>query len=345
MKFFNFGLKPSLALQIDYFQKILFYLESDYPLVQALENLLTLPSTSFFKTHAFQWLLEIKLGQSHSNIWDSIHFIFKVFIQKGMESQQLALFLKQALELANAYEELKNNLIQASAYPIIVLIVSILLFLGLGSWLVPQLKLFFIENQIPLPGVVRLWSQAPIGTAIFIFLWGVYFLALKKFSLFQKYCLRLKKLIFRKFLSLREFQSFRVVPFLFGLESFLKLGWSECEAVRMSFQLSPYFLSMSNQQILLSQLKQGRSFYQAMAPLNEVPKLFKQQVHWADQSGQVLKGIQNLKKIYLKSQSQMIKKWSAWIEPALILLLGGLVAGLILGGFYPVLQSLQKIAY
>lgn len=337
----------SLSAQIEYFERLQFFLKRQYPLAQVLELLLDQPLNPRFAKLTAQWLMNLKSGKTDFPEICAIHPTLKVFIQNGLQAQALEPFLAEGVQLVKMRQVLGAQVIQAGLYPAIVLGVGLLLWLFLSVWVLPQLVSFFEEAHIALPGALGFYlaSQKILpwvlsGIAIFGVVTGIFFRNLLKNIWSQS-----QRIVFKNLERLDAWKDLQVLPWAMGFKALIHLGWSEVPAMQASLSLSPHFAGLLEVPLLIRDLQSGKTLAYAFQSQKRVPYFVRQQLLLISGEHDLVEVLKTLEAYYRAKTERLLKLASSLIEPALIAGIGLLVGALILLVFFPLLQSMQTVSF
>ncbi len=259
-------------------------------------------------------------------------------VRTGESSGQLKEAFAQLLNYLQRIEELRMKIRQALAYPLFMIIVGIATIFIMLTFILPRLVSMFEDFQTALPIPTRIlltisniFKQYWIIIIIFPFL--LFFIMQKKYSLrgnlFSsiKYRLPLvKNLVYKQ----------AVANFSTSLSLLLKSGVNLLAALEI---VAPVIDNPSYKTKLgeVSQdIKEGTSFSQALARVKIFPDFFTQMIRVGEESGRLESVLADIADSYEQEISSDLKIISALIEPAIIMILGLIIGGMVLATLLPI---------
>jgi general secretion pathway protein F len=99
---------------------------------------------------------------------ESFPDIFRATVGAGEQSGRLATVLEKLADYAEARDALKQKILAAVAYPVLLTIVALAVVAGLLTWVVPQIVGVFenLHQTLPLP------TRALMALSAFMRAWG-----------------------------------------------------------------------------------------------------------------------------------------------------------------------------
>ena len=277
--------------------------------------------------------------KTFSHIWLSL-------IQAGEVGGQLAETLMQVAQYTKTQERMKSKIITAITYPIILGIASVGVLVYFIIGIVPTFAQIFSDFNIELPAITRAvlgvssiitnyWILL-IGGAIFLFIlfrfwiktesgkkrWHTFLLAMPIFGNF------LKSIYYDRLLS--------------TMSTLLKSGVTILNAIGVMEE------SFEGNVIIQNALKQvraevaaGRSISDSFADTQVFPGLMTEMMRMGEESGKLPGIIATLAKFYADHVEQFIARFSAVIDPILIVGVGSLIGIVVASIFLPIFKLSQ----
>lgn len=284
-----------------------------------------------------QVLHEVKVGASLADALEQQPGLFGRFylnmIRAGETGGDLAEVLKRLAVYLEQHQALKNSVATALIYPAILLIMSLSSLFVMLTFVVPQFSEMFESagKALPLPTqiVVALadFLQRWWGVLLFIlFAVGVYFRQ-------QWTDPEQKKIWDVRLLKLPLLGEILVQKEMANLSR--TLGTLLGNGVSMLKALSIVRETVSNSAVAdtldaaLLQLKHGKSLSAALAESAFFPQLAVQMIRMGEESGRLDEMLLRLADNYDKHLRTAIERMLALLEPALIIILGLMIAGII----------------
>lgn len=157
-----------------FIRRLALMMRSRVPLLRALSMLADDARTASESYVYRSIVLHVSGGQSLSHAVEQFEYCFGKLcvhvIQVGEHSGTLQENLSYLADELLRRERVRSKVIGALVYPIVVLIATICIALGLVVYLIPKITPIFQSFHMPLPLVTR----ALIGTSLFLQSWGVW---------------------------------------------------------------------------------------------------------------------------------------------------------------------------
>jgi len=282
-------------------------------------------------------LEKVKGGKSLADALESQGEVFSKFylnmIRAGEMGGNLGGVLQRLGDYLERSQELKDTVKTAMIYPTILLVMSLVSLFVMLTFVVPQFKEMFESagQSLPVP------TQIVVGLAEFLqSYWWVLLLLILGSVQFMKSQLSnpvSKKEWDRRFLHLPLFGdilvNMEVANFSRTFGTLLGNGVS----ILKSLGIVRETVTNGDLADLLAeaeeQLKQGRTMSDAMSRQNLFPKLAVQMIKMGEETGRLEEMLMRVAVIYDKQLKTTIQRMLALLEPALIISLGLMIAGII----------------
>jgi len=259
-------------------------------------------------------------------------------IRIGESSGQLKDTLEQLLSYMQRLEELRVKIRQALAYPIFMVVVGAGTIFVMLTFVLPRLAAMFEDFQasLPLPTLIMLKISNMFKQywVIILLLPVVIFLSLRKMAWpgdklfsFIKYHLPI----------IRDLMSKQCAAnFADSLALLLKSGVNLLSALGIAAPIigNPEHIALLEE--VRGDIEKGSSFSRALAKFKIFPVFFTQMIQVGEQSGRLDKVLADLADSYQQEIEADLKIISALIEPAIILILGLLIGGMVIAVLLPI---------
>ena len=313
-------------------------LESGLPLDRSLTILLQLTEENLKLNKLVANVLEkVKAGKALADALENQSGVFSKFylnmIRAGEMGGNLGGVLQRLGDYMERSQELKDTVSTALIYPAILLVMSMASLFVMLTFVVPQFKEMFESagQALPIP------TQIVVGLAeILQGYWWLLLLIILGAVQFMKSQLSnpvskkqwdgrfLRMPLFGEIVTNMETANFsRTFGTLLGNGvSILKSLGIVRETVTNTVLAE--FLEQAEEQ-----LKQGRTMSEAMSKQNLFPKLAVQMIKMGEETGKLEEMLMRVAVIYDKQLKTTIQRMLALLEPALIISLGLMIAGII----------------
>jgi general secretion pathway protein F len=313
-------------------------LESGLPLDRSLSILLQLTEENPKLNKLVANVLEkVKAGKALADALESQSGVFSKFYLNMIRAGEMGGNLGGVLQRLNEYmertQELKDTVSTALIYPAILLVMSMASLFVMLTFVVPQFKEMFDSAGQSLP----VSTQIVIGLADFLqSYWWLLLMLIVGCVQFMKSQLAnpmSKKEWDRRFLNMPLFGDIlinmetanfsRTFGTLLGNGVSILNSLSIVRETVSNLVLADFLVDAEEQ------LKQGRTMSEAMSRQDLYPKLAVQMIKMGEETGRLEEMLLRIAVIYDKQLKTTIQRMLALLEPALIISLGLMIAGII----------------
>lgn len=313
-------------------------LESGLPLDRSLTILQQLTEENPKLNKLVANVLEkVKGGKSLADALESQGEVFSKFylnmIRAGEMGGNLGGVLQRLGDYLERSQELKDTVKTAMIYPTILLLMSLVSLFVMLTFVVPQFKEMFESagQALPVP------TQIVVGLAEFLqSYWWVLLLLILSGVQFMKSQLSnpvSKKQWDRRFLRVPLFGdivvNMEVANFSRTFGTLLGNGVSILKSLGIVRETVTNGVLADLLAEAEEQLKQGKTMSDAMSRQNLFPKLAVQMIKMGEETGKLEEMLMRVAVIYDKQLKTTIQRMLALLEPALIISLGLMIAGII----------------
>ena len=313
-------------------------LESGLPLDRSLSILLQLTEENPKLSKLVANVLEkVKAGKALADALESQSGVFSKFylnmIRAGEMGGNLGGVLQRLADYMERSQELKDIVSTALIYPAILLVMSMASLFVMLTFVVPQFKEMFDSagQSLPVP------TQIVIALADFLqSYWWLLLLLILGGTQFMKSQLSnpiSKKEWDRRFLNMPLFGDILInmetANFSRTFGTLLGNGVSILKSLGIVRETVTNAVLADFLADAEEQLKQGRTMSEAMSRQNLYPKLAVQMIKMGEETGRLEEMLLRIAVIYDKQLKTTIQRMLALLEPALIISLGLMIAGII----------------
>ncbi|MCK9605651.1 MAG: type II secretion system F family protein [Methylomonas sp.] len=313
-------------------------LESGLPLDRSLTILLQLtednPKLNKLVTNVLE---KVKAGKALADALESQSGVFSKFylnmIRAGEMGGNLGGVLQRLGEYMERSQELKDTVSTALIYPAILLVMSLASLFVMLTFVVPQFKEMFDSagQSLPVP------TQIVVGLAEFLqsYWWLLLLLVLGAVQFMKSQLSNpvSKKDWDRRFLNAPLFGeiiiNLETANFSRTFGTLLGNGVSILKSLGIVRETVTNGVLEDLLADAEEQLKQGRTMSEALSKQNLFPKLAVQMIKMGEETGKLEEMLMRIAVIYDKQLKTTIQRMLALLEPALIISLGLMIAGII----------------
>ncbi|PCI25814.1 MAG: hypothetical protein COB67_10595 [SAR324 cluster bacterium] len=334
-------------LILDLVSSFLMLLESGISIQETLD-LLVHDKKSLTLQYAFCYLRQI-LDQGESlefgfrNLSPLFPDFFIAMIRICEKTGQLGAGFHALQGFYQQQERRRQELDKITQYPKIVLGATLLLTLGIILFIVPMFKNIYAIYEGDLPPLTHLMvflSDYLRGNALpilgVIAFWGIW-AGLPK----------VRKLHPWVFLSVRVkiFLNGKNDPLLYAHS--MRILLDNGVPIQAATQIAAECMSLPNQKYgeqLSKMLQGGTSFSQAFFEISWFPDIFYKFISSAEKAGVLQLGFKQVYLLITRQKEEQFAKWSKFIEPLMMLVLGGLVLMILLSIYLPIFDLGNQVS-
>jgi len=271
-----------------------------------------------------------------NEIWCSL-------VQAGEVSGQLATVLRQITEYVRSQEELKGKIISALAYPSVMALGAGGVLIYFMMFIVPTFAKIFDDFHMELPTitkVVMVFSNILTHYALvtLLVLAGIIW-ALKAYISTPAGLLNWNKFIFSLPLAGPLMKNMNLEQMLTTMSTLLRSGVSILNAVAVLENMFKRNLVFQNAlKAAKADIAGGRSISESFKKTGIFPGMVTQMMWMGEESGKLPDIIVVLSSFYKQQINQFIARFTAMIDPILLVGMGGIVGVLVMSIFIPIFK-------
>lgn len=268
---------------------------------------------------------------------------YQGLVSAGERSGRLAFVLERLADALEAQNQLRNTLLTALAYPVIVAVVALAIVMLLMGYVVPQVVGVLSAQKQALP----LLTVILIAVSDFLANWGAWLAlllllgsGLAVFSVVRMPAFRLR--VDAALLKLpgagRMLMLSEAARFASTLSILLGGGMAMTAALSLTARASSNRWIASRLELVAGWVREGADLGRGLERAEAFPPLLVQMVMTGEKSGELQTLLEVASKEFareLKLRSQLL---AAILEPALILVMGGLVLAIVLAVMMPLIE-------
>jgi type II secretory pathway component PulF len=262
-------------------------------------------------------------------------------VKAGEASGGLETVLNNLAQYLEKEIEIRNRFFQAVAYPIFVLVFRFLTIVIMLVGIIPKLSELYSGMGASLPFLTRLVMGLSQGILDY---WWLAVIAIMSLVLFLKGLARKGNMVLIDRWRLRVplfgeiHQKDEVGRIARALGMLVQNGIPIVESLKMTVSILRNRLLQEGMARIQSEVSQGKSLSQAMAAVGWFTRGASHLVLVGEESGRLEQAFQKLSEIYEKEIDQKMRLLTALLEPAMIVLVGGLVGIVVIAMLLPIFQ-------
>jgi len=295
---------------------------------------------------------DITAGESLSGAFGKYSNIFsKLYIaslQAGEKSGNIPLAISRYIEYIKKMSDIKQKVISASVYPLILVMASFFVLLFLLIFVVPVLTESFLEsdNQLPFITVILVNFSTSLESYIFYILFLLICLAagfcyFKKTD-FGRLCVDRWKLHIPFIGNL--YLHYSISKLTRTLNTVLSGGIPLVEAVKLSSgTLNNYFLKFRLDEVVKS-LEEGEGFSESLLKTKAFPSMAVRMISAGESGGALEQVLEDIADFYASDVDIKLSILTSAIEPALMVIMGFIIGFIVLAMYMPIFQLAGAVA-
>jgi general secretion pathway protein F len=287
------------------------------------------------------------LAQAMAEFPDTFPELFRATVAAGEQSGRLDAVLERLADYAEARDALKQTILAALAYPLLLALVAVLVVAGLLAWVVPQIVGVFehLQQGLPLPtrflialsAFVRAWGWLIVLLAIGAGIGAR--LALREARLLRRaqgWMLRLP-LAGRLVRAANTARAMRTLALLAG--SAVPL----LEALRVSAQVVTNLPMREALQQAAFKVREGSAFSRALGESGLFPPVALRLIASGERSGQLPRMLGEAAAQQQRELDRWLTALTAVLGPAVILAVGAVVLFIVLAILLPIFDLNEMV--
>lgn len=352
------GKKLPPKLLMTHTRQLATLIESGLPLLKSLEVLGKQEPNPVLKGTISAIADSVQSGSTYSEALAQHPKIFnKLFInmvKAGELGGVLELVLKRLAEYMEKAEKLKNKVVSAAVYPVIVLVLAVLILTGLMIFIVPTFKEMFADMGVKLPAFSKavfdfsdfMMDSAigPIPNALLIF--GVFVLAYFGFKAFVNTpggkksfdAFQLKIPIIGD-IALKS----SVSRFTRTLGTLVTSGVPILQALNITRDTSGNAIIAEAIEKIHNSVKEGETVVQPLAAAKVFPDMVVSMVDVGEETGQLPSMLLKVAEVYDDEVDTSVTALTSILEPIMIVFLAVIVGGIVIALFLPMISIIQGL--
>ena len=323
-------------------------LESQVPLSDALTNLYHQTTSGVLRDAIAEVATDVQSGHALSEALARQHGIFSDFFVNMVRSAEVTGRLAEVLHFMADYLENEAELISKVRnvlfYPIFVIVLFFAIIIIMVTFVLPQITPIFEETNIAIP----MFTQIVIGFGTFVQEWWwatLLILVLFIIAIFDYFQSDEGKVV-RDEVILRipvigsMFQKVYIARFAESAKVLIKGGLTIPQAIEISARTMGNAVYQEVLHRAADQVRRGRLLSQALAEMPEIPPLVSQLVGVGESTGRLEQLLDKVNLFYTREVNDTVDNLVNLIQPALMVLIGVMVAFL----FSAILMPLYNLS-
>jgi type IV pilus assembly protein PilC len=312
-------------------RQLSYLLKAKTPLDESIRSLSETTINSYFHQILIEIYNNLVSGISLSNALSHFPDIFNAYyigmIKVGESIGSLEEVLDYLSGHLNNQLRFRSRIIQASVYPMLVLGLFVVVLIALFYFIIPQIAKLFIENNLPLPWITRIFQ----AISNFLLQFGIFVLIILGaliYYLNQYFKTREGKLVlFQLVHNLPVFghlmQNLYASQFLESLYYLMKGGVPIVEALEIVKVSMGHPFYEAAIEIIIEDVKKGKPLSESMSQFPEIfPSLIIEGMRTSEKTGQLAEITFTIFNFYNETVENQVATLGEALQPILIIVLG-----------------------
>ena len=343
---------PGVKEKAVFASKLAALVDAGVPIVRSLDLMATQQKLPMFKRALTKVSLDVNEGIALGSAirqWPKVFDQLSVaMVEAGEAGGVLDEALKRLAKLLEDNAKLQNQIKGALGYPVAVLVIAILVFLGMTIFLIPTFAGIFEDLGAELPAFTQLLVDLSdlLRSPIALYMVGVLLLGIWLFARYYS-THKGRRVIDRLILKLPLFGELILMT---ATAQFCRIFSSLTRAgvpILMSMEISSQTAgnSIISDAILASRgmVQEGVLLSTSLIRQNVLPDMALNMLAIGEETGEMDKMLSKVADFYEDEVSAMVKALTSMLEPAMIVVVGGIVGSILLAMYLPMFTIFDQI--
>ena len=343
---------PGVKEKAVFASKLAALVDAGVPIVRSLDLMETQQKLPMFKRALTKVSLDVNEGIALATAlrqWPKVFDQLSIaMVEAGEAGGVLDEALKRLAKLLEDNAKLQNQIKGALGYPIAVLVIAILVFLGMTIFLIPTFAGIFEDLGAELPAFTRLLVDlsALLRSSASLYAVGVILLAIWMLNRFYA-THKGRRTIDRLMLKLPLFGELILMT---ATAQFCRIFSSLTRAgvpILMSMEISSETAgnAIISDAILASRgmVQEGVLLSNALIRQKVLPDMALNMLAIGEETGEMDKMLSKVADFYEDEVGAMVKELTTMLEPAMIVVVGGIVGSILLAMYLPIFTVFDQI--
>ncbi len=332
-------------------QEMAALLRAGLPLLQALELMLERIEDPVMRDVMTQIRDQVKSGAELSDAFASFGDVFPPLYASSLKAGERSGELEQVIRRFMRYLRLvisaRKRVVSALIYPAVLVALSLCMLGVLAIYVVPSFSRFYADLDAELPAITQITLAVSFwlrDNLLFLVIGIVVAaIALRNWSQTPKGRLALDRLRLKVPILGEIFHFFGLAEFTRSLGTLLAGGIPLVSALEtavqaignrhIAFRLSP----------VIDEVRQGQSFHDALDRTGVFPHLSINMVKVGEATGSLDEMLNSVSEYFDESVETRVQRLLTLVEPALLIIMGALVALLLVSIYLPMFGALSQV--
>ena len=335
---------------IEFNKTLSLMLMSKLSIVQSLELIHNQTKIIKLKDIIKEILKNIKAGnslyKSFKKYPSTFSDIYLANLKVAEESGQIAEVLSEYTEYLENIENLKRKILQASRYPLLVLLITTGVISFMVFFLIPIFENLFFSSKLSLPPltqlIITLSYAVKENVYVVIFTIILLFFLFSKTRSSRKIKFRIDKMILNFPLISKLYKGNLLARFSLSMAILLNSKISLVDALKIGKNISKNIIFQNEIEGLIKRIAKGESFSTYIAKSKLFDVTFSKLLIVGEESAELEKVFKLIGNYYSKDFDYHLDNLTSLIEPLLILFVGFIVALVLVAMYLPMFEIINN---
>lgn len=341
-----------LQVLVVFSQELGTLLRAGLPLTQSLGMLVERQRDPAFKALLEQVLSEVRSGAELSAAFaeyrDVLPPLFAAALQAGERTGDLEQVLGRVVRYFRLVIDARRRVYTALVYPTVLVGLSILLLGIMSLYVVPRFRVFYAAMdfaELPLLTRITLGTATTLRdllpwAALALFLLSPVIVRWSRSPSGERLLghLRLRLPILGSI-----FHSFAVSEFCRSLATLIAGGLPLVQALEIATRAIGNAWMRDELAPVVPRVREGRALHEALAETGQVPEIVTDMVSVGETTGALDQMLGNVSEFLDEEVETRMQRLLTLIEPLMLVVVGGLIAGLLVSVYLPIFSALSRI--
>lgn len=293
----------------------------------------------------------IQKGLSLSTVMRAFPNIFPPIMLSMVEAGEVSgqldrVFTRLADQFEKDYKQ-KQKIKGAMTYPVIILIIAVIVIAIMVTVVIPQFGNALAGMNVELPKLTQfMMNMSKFVTTywyVFVLLIIVLIVGLKAMADSERGKQALDKVVLKLPMISDVIRTMMTARFCRSLSTLISSGVLMIESMEIARKILGNSILMDKMTTVIDNLKQGRSLTQSINDMQYFPPIAISMIKTGEESGNLDETLKKAAAFFEDQLEEKIQKLTTFIEPLIMIVLGGVVAFIILSVLYPMISVYQNI--
>ena len=343
---------PGVKEKAVFASKLAALVDAGVPIVRSLDLMATQQKLPMFRRALTKVSLDVNEGVALGTAirqWPKVFDELSIaMVEAGEAGGVLDEALKRLAKLLEDNAKLQNQIKGALGYPVAVLVIAILVFLGMTIFLIPTFAGIFEDLGAELPAFTRLLVNLSelLRSSVALYAAGVLLLTI--WMIGRYYATRNgRRLIDRLLLKLPLFGELILMTataqFCRIFSSLTRAGVPILQAMEISSQTAGNAIISDAILASRSMVQEGVLLSTALIRQKVLPDMALNMLAIGEETGEMDRMLSKVADFYEDEVGAMVKALTSMLEPAMIVVVGGIVGSILLAMYLPMFTVFDQI--